>query len=62
MAQGWLVPIDDDALLCRKCDVFVGFGGAGVARVPDVPPAQLDEVCWICLRSRDEIAAAQALP
>jgi len=48
--------------LCRRCDVFVGYFALGVA----VPPAEhaddeewLRSHCWVCRRSRAEIAAAE---
>lgn len=45
-------------LLCSKCDVYVGYAGAGVAKKPtDVPEEQLDDICWICRRPRAEIEA-----
>lgn len=50
-------------LLCRLCDVFVGYGAAGVARPPEEhagDPVWLADHCWVCGRSRDEIAEAVA--
>jgi hypothetical protein len=45
--------------LCRKCDVFIGYAGAGVALEPeDLTEMEKRTHCWICRRSRDEIAAA----
>jgi flavin-dependent thymidylate synthase len=47
-------------LLCKKCDVFVGFGALGVAKQPDDKSAGwLESHCWVCGRSREEIARAQ---
>lgn len=52
---------DPDELLCRRCDVFVGFGGAGVVKPPEGKTADwLNEHCWMCERSADEIRAAIA--
>jgi thymidylate synthase ThyX len=43
-------------LLCKKCDVFVGFGAVGVARQPAFKKQEwLENHCWICGRSREEI-------
>jgi flavin-dependent thymidylate synthase len=45
-------------LLCKKCDVFVGFDGANVAKIPDdVPREKLNDICWICRRTRAEVFA-----
>ena len=45
--------------LCRKCDVFIGHAGAGVARKPEnMTEEQLAECCWICKRPREEIREA----
>lgn len=47
--------------LCRQCDVFIGYGGAGVAKPPDEYADDrewLGSHCWVCGRSRDEIRAA----
>lgn len=44
--------------LCRRCDMFVGFGAAGVYLPPqgrDV--AWLAGHCWVCGRSREEVRA-----
>jgi hypothetical protein len=42
--------------LCRRCDVFVGFGGAGIARQPEGKSVDwLASHCWVCHRSRDEV-------
>ena len=50
-------PRDRRDLLCRKCDVFVGYGGAGVVMPPDESPEWLASHCWMCKRSADEVAA-----
>jgi hypothetical protein len=48
--------------LCRHCDVFVGFGGAGVVKQPEGKTMEwLASHCWVCRRSRDEIRAAGQL-
>jgi flavin-dependent thymidylate synthase len=45
-------------LLCKKCDVYVGFDGANVAKIPeDVPREKLNDICWICRRTRVEVLA-----
>ena len=47
---------------CRRCDVFIGYGGAGVARPPedrDRDIAWLVDHCWVCGRHRDEIAGGR---
>ena len=46
-------------LLCRHCDVFVGWAGAGVVEVPtDKPVDWLATHCWLCGRSADEVREA----
>lgn len=51
---------DGDGLLCKRCDVYVGFGALGVAKPPlDVPNDQLNHVCWVCRRTASEIEEAQ---
>lgn len=45
---------------CRRDDVFVGFGAAGVITPPpehETDQAWLAGHCWVCKRSRDEILA-----
>jgi thymidylate synthase ThyX len=47
-------------LLCKKCDVFVGFAADGVARRPEEHKDDkewLTNHCWVCGRSREEIEA-----
>jgi hypothetical protein len=45
--------------LCTRCDVFIGYGALGVARIPEGKPARwLWSHCWVCHRSREEIDAA----
>ena len=45
-------------ILCRKCDVYVGFGGAGVVQPPANMSAEwLRSHCWMCKRTADEVAA-----
>lgn len=47
-------------ILCRRCDVYVGFGGAGVVRPPAGRPiAWLSSHCWVCGRSAEEVSKAQ---
>lgn len=44
--------------LCRLCDMWIGYAGAGVAEPPTDrrdDPDWLASHCWICGRSRDEI-------
>ena len=56
---GW-PPHVDEANYCRRCDLFIGYGAAGVARPPEERAGDeewLRSHCWICGRSRDEIAA-----
>lgn len=54
----------DGQLLCRRCDIFVGFAAAGHAMPPATTvtgsdrTAWLDDHCWLCHRSRDEIIEA----
>ena len=38
------------ALLCRDCDVFVGYSAFGVVRMPDQLPTWLFTHCWLCSR------------
>lgn len=48
---------------CRRCDVFVGAGAAGVAKPPEEhadDPAWLADHCWVCSRSSAEIDGTQA--
>jgi hypothetical protein len=43
-------------LLCRHCDVFVGYGAIGVARKPlGRSEDWLRTHCWVCDRSELEI-------
>jgi hypothetical protein len=56
---GW-PPHSDPTRYCRRCDLFIGFGAAGIAH----PPAEhetdigwLETHCWICRRTAQEIAA-----
>lgn len=45
-------------LLCKRCDVFVGFGAMGVVREPvDIPEAELGDRCWVCKRTRAQVEA-----
>lgn len=45
--------------VCKYCDVFVGFGGAGAAMQPEGKTMEwLASHCWVCHRSRDEIRAS----
>lgn len=45
-------------LLCKKCDVYVGYGAAGIAEKPvGRPPQWLANHCWICGRSVEEVRA-----
>jgi hypothetical protein len=47
--------------LCRRCDVYIGYGGVGVARRPEgKSPEWLAEHCWVCHRSREEIREGRA--
>jgi flavin-dependent thymidylate synthase len=51
-----------DKLLCKRCDVYVGFAAEGVAKRPvGRDDAWLASHCWICLRSGPEIAADQGV-
>jgi hypothetical protein len=44
--------------LCHHCDLFVGYGAAGVCLPPaDQTREWLADHCWICHRSRAEIVA-----
>ena len=43
-------------LLCKRCDVFVGYGAVGVVKEPeDRDHAWKCDHCWMCKRHRDEI-------
>jgi len=43
---------------CRKDDVFIGYGAAGVILPPEgKSPEWLGSHCWVCERSREEIRA-----
>jgi flavin-dependent thymidylate synthase len=47
-------------LLCKKCDVFVGFDADGIARRPEEHKDDKEWLathCWVCGRSREEIEA-----
>lgn len=48
-------------LLCKRCDVYVGFGAVGVVEPPQgvTDPDQLNNMCWVCRRTGAEIAAEQ---
>lgn len=50
--------------LCKKCDVFIGYGGLGVAHKPEAigwTEEDFGNRCWICHRTRDEILEAGEL-
>lgn len=50
-----------EELLCKRCDVFVGYGAIGVVRVPEDHNNQWRlNHCWVCGRSRKEITEAQS--
>jgi hypothetical protein len=54
---GWPGPVRDENY-CRRCDVFIGAGGAGVIRPPDEhadDAVWLSSHCWSCGRSREEV-------
>lgn len=54
----WLRMDDSGALLCRHCDVYVGYAGAGVASAPEGRDrAWLAAHCWVCHRHADEVRA-----
>jgi hypothetical protein len=56
---GW-PPASDPARYCRRCDLFIGFGAAGVAIPPpehDTDITWLETHCWICRRTAEEITA-----
>lgn len=43
-------------LVCKKCDVYVGFGGAGVIKKPENKTVEwLATHCWCCGRSVSEV-------
>lgn len=43
-------------LLCKKCDVFVGYGAASVVKAPEDKSSEwLRDHCWVCHRSREEV-------
>lgn len=45
-----------DELVCKKCDIIVGYGALGVAKIPEgETELWLQNHCWICRRSREEI-------
>lgn len=42
--------------LCRRCDVYIGYGAAGVVRKPEGrDEAWLSTHCWVCGRSAQEV-------
>lgn len=54
------MPFSSDNLLCKHCDVYVGWGGVGVVKIPQrIPKHLLDDICWCCGRSREEIEQEQ---
>lgn len=63
-------PAADDPMMrpgtyCRPCDVFVGFGGAGVVRVPEDRADDREWLaghCWMCKRSKEQIIAEDHAP
>lgn len=46
--------------LCKRCDVFIGYGGVGVVAMPMKSSEWLKSHCWMCGRSREEILTMQA--
>lgn len=47
--------------LCKRCDVFIGFGATGVVRQPEGKTEDwLRSHCWCCERSRSEIMRDQS--
>lgn len=49
-------------MICKHCDVGVGYEGAGVARKPEDrvdDETWLREHCWVCGRSRKQIEREQ---
>lgn len=47
--------------LCKRCDVYVGYQALGVVSPPNEHAGDrewLGSHCWVCERSRDEIARA----
>lgn len=50
-------------LLCKRCDVYVGFAGAGIVKKPLGRSVEwLENHCWVCGRSREEITEDQTYP
>ena len=45
-------------LLCRDCDVFVGYGAIGTARMPKQSSDWLTVHCWVCERDYTETIEA----
>lgn len=59
-----MLPPNAGQLLCRRCDVFVGYGAAGVVERPTGTARDvqwLKSHCWMCERSREEIEQTQTL-
>jgi hypothetical protein len=51
-----------EGLLCKRCDVFVGFAAEGVVKRPEGKDSMwLRTHCWVCHRSGPEIATAQGI-
>lgn len=45
-------------LVCKKCDVFVGYAAMGIAKEPEGKDREwLRDHCWVCGRSREEVEA-----
>lgn len=64
MARALENNIIDGYLLCRRCDIFVGFAATGRVVPPEIDltgknrTTWLEDHCWMCHRSRDEIIEA----
>lgn len=52
-------------MYCRPCDVYVGFGAAGIVRVPEDRADDRDWLashCWMCKRSNEQIVREDYAP
>jgi hypothetical protein len=55
---GTLENLSERGAYCRHCDVFTGYGAAGVVKPPEgKSPEWLAVHCWMCKRSAAEISA-----
>ena len=47
------------SVLCKRCDIYVGFQAAGLVDQPEEDDEWLEHHCWRCGRSREELMDEQ---